>query len=369
MYDLVLAALEAQQLTQAATLIKQWQGKNPQDPWLRLAMGRYWEAKGDLEKAQVTYTRVLQTTANPKALGQAREGVQRMRDQLAQQREHDLNAAKNRPGATQTAILALAPVAGAQRQAAAQGLAQVLQLDLYTARMRLPSQHWRLLRVGPAGELQYFCEQLQAQQIPARWTTVEQIKALPVFRVEAIQAFEPHISLICQDHTGQRGSLQLGWADISRWLVGALPLYESVVDLGPWGKLKRKQATQDYAEVMDWHLHRRGCILRFCDRAYNYRDTAAIPAMTDASPQTTLIATTVWKALKAHCQDSIQAAPYTDFTGFGAGALDLMTVMPPFEPYIDLIRPQPSAWDGAFHLYSSLRFLCDRQPSGLPSQT
>lgn len=359
MYDLVLAALAANQLTQAAKLIKQWQQKSPQDPWLALALGRYWEAKENLEKAQVTYTRLLQTAANPKVLGQAREGIQRVRDQLAQRREHDLNAAKRQPGATGAAILAIAPVAGEHRQTAAQGLAQVLQLDAYTARMRLPSQHWRLLRVGPAGELQYFCEQLQAQQVPAQWATVESIQGVPVFRVEVVQAFGPQIAVICQNGQGQRGRLQLGWADINRWVIGALPLYESVVDLGPWGKLKRKEATQDYSEIMDWHLHGRGCILRFCDRAYNYRDSAPIPTAAEAT-SSALIATTVWKNLKAHCQDCIQVAPYTDFTGFGAGALDFVDLLPFFEPHIALIRPQPSPWDQAFHLYSSLRFLCDR---------
>jgi hypothetical protein len=46
MYDLVSAALQAQQLSQAVQLIKQWQREKPEDPWLALAMGQYWEAKG-----------------------------------------------------------------------------------------------------------------------------------------------------------------------------------------------------------------------------------------------------------------------------------------------------------------------------------
>ncbi|WOD37686.1 hypothetical protein [Nodosilinea sp. E11] len=355
MYDLVSAALGAQQLTQAAQLIKQWQQKNPQDPWLKLAMGQYWEAKTELEKAQVIYTRLLQSTANPKVLSQAREGVQRVRDRLAQQREHDLSAAKQQPGAEAAAVLVLEPVTGSEREAAAQGLARVMQIDAYTARTRLPSKHWRLLRVGPAGELQYFCEQLKAGGTPACWATAKQVKELSTFRVESIQAVDPQLTLVCQSSTGQRGTIQLAWRDITQWVVGQLPIYESVVDLDARGKLKRKDATQDYGEIIDWHLHGRGCILRFCDRTYKYRDAIPLPPA-EAFPSP-LIAATAWKAMKRYFADCILAAPRTDFSGFGEGALDFIDLLPPFETHIELGRSLPSPWDGAFHLYSSLRFL------------
>ncbi|PSN14395.1 cyclic nucleotide-binding protein [filamentous cyanobacterium CCT1] len=355
MYDLVFAALGAQQLTQAARLIKQWQQKTPQDPWLKLAMGQYWEAKDELEKAQITYTRLLQSTANTKVLVGARDGVQRVRDRLAQRREHDLSAAKQQSGATGAAVLVLEPVTGDRREASAQSLARVMQIDAYTARTRLPSKHWRLLRVGAAGELQYFCERLQAEGTPACWATAEQIKGLPVFRVQAIQAIEPQLTVICQNDAGQQGTIQLSWGEITQWVVGQLPIYESVVDLDARGKLKRREATQDYGEVIDWHLHQRGCVLRFCDRTYKYRDAIPLPpAATFPSP---LIAATAWKAMKAYFEDCIVPGPITDFSGFGESALDLIELLPPFKAHVDLARSLPSSWDGAFHLYSSLRFL------------
>ena len=355
MYDLVSAALGAQQLTQAAQLLKQWQQKQPQDPWLKLALGHYWEAKAELEKAQVSYARLLQTTANTKVLSQAREGIQRVRDQLAKQREHDLSAAKQQPGATAAAALVLEPVVGDRREAAALGLAKVMQIDAYSARTRLPSKFWRLLRVGAAGEMQYFSEQLRAANTPARWLTIDQVKGLTTFRVLAIQTLSPQLTVICQNSAGQRGSIQLTWGDITQWVVGQLPIYESVVDLDARGKLKRKDATQDHSELIDWHLHGRGCVLRFCDRAYKYRDSTPLPpAATFPSP---LIAATAWKAMKGHFADCIAAPPITDFTGFGESALDFIELLPPFATHIELGRAQPSAWDSTFHLYSSLRFL------------
>ncbi|WP_017299183.1 hypothetical protein [Nodosilinea nodulosa] len=355
MYDLVSAALGAQQLTQAAQLIKQWQQKTPQDPWLKLAMGQYWEAKDELEKAQVTYTRLLQTTANTKVLINAREGVQRVRDRLARRREHELSAAKQQPGAASMAVLALEPVTGDRREPAAQGLARIMQVDAYTARTRLPSKTWRLLRTGPAGELQYFCEQLRAEDIPAHWATIDQLRGLSIFRVQAIQAIEPQLTVMCQSSTGQRGTIQLAWGDITQWVVGQLPIYESVVDLDARGKLRRKDATQDYSEVIDWHLHGRGCLLRLCDRTYRYRDAVPLPPA-DGFPSP-LIAAAAWKAMKAYFADHILTAPVTDFSGFGESALDFIDLLPHFDAHVDLGRSLPSPWDGAFHLYSSLRFL------------
>ncbi|MGB5973173.1 MAG: hypothetical protein WBG38_07630 [Nodosilinea sp.] len=360
MYDLVCAALGAQQLTQAAQLLKQWQQKSPQDPWLRLAMAQYWETKEELEKAQVIYTRLLQGTANTKVLVGAREGVQRVRDRLAQRQEHALSAAKQQPGAAGAAVLVLEPVTGDSRAASAQGLARVMKIDAYTARTRLSSKHWRLLRVGPAGELQYFCERLKAEGTPACWATADQLKGLATFRVRAIQALEPQLTVVCQNDAGQQGTIQLAWSDVTQWVVGQLPIFESVVDLDARGKLKRKDATQDYGEVMDWHLHRRGCILRFCDRTYRYRDAVPLPAAAFPSP---LIAATAWKAMRTHFEAHINPSPITDFRGFGESALDLVNLLPPFKTHIDLARPLPSPWDGSFHLYSSVRFLA-ASPAG-----
>lgn len=361
MYELVSAALEAQQLNQAAQLIKQWQQKKPDDPWLALALGQYWEAKTELEKAQTTYTKLLQTAANTKVISQAREGIQRVRDELARRREHDLNEAKAQPGAEVAAVLALQPVVGAQRQVAIQGLAKVMQIDAYTARTRLPSQYWRLHRTGPCGELRYLGEQLRQQQVPCFWASMDEVKALPVFRVQTIQRFEPQITVLCQNASGQRGTLQLQWSEISQWVLGQLPIYESVVDLGPWGKLQRKETTQDYAEVVDWHLHGRGCVLRFCDRTYRYRESAPVPGLWAPPTDGPLIAATAWKALKTGFEQGIPLAPHRDFTGFGESALDVIDLLPEITPYLELNRSEPSPWDAAFQLYSSLRFLAYTQ--------
>lgn len=355
MYDQVSAALSSKQLNQAAKLLQQWKLAKPQDPWLKLAMANYWEAREDLEKAQASYTRLLQTASNSKVLSQARDGIQRVRNQLAQHREHELQAAKRQSDVKGAAVLVLTPIEGERRETAIQGLAQVMQLDVYTARMRIPSKYWRIFRVGAAGEIQYFWEQLQAHHTPALWVTIDQVRAVPTFRVEQVLAFKPQLKIVCLNSAGQKGTIVVDWGEVNQWLNAQLPIFESVVDLAPWGKLKRKDTTQDFAQVMDLHVKKRGCILRFCDRTYNYRDSIDVPGQPQ-TPSAHLIASTSWKGMRALFQGYL-STPDKAFTGFGQGALDFMDLLPRFDSYLDLARREPSAWDRAFHLYSCLKFL------------
>jgi tetratricopeptide (TPR) repeat protein len=352
-FEQVLLALEQQQYGKAAALIQRWQQNTSQDPWLKLAIGHYYAARGELDRAQTTYTRLLQNTGNTKVLIQARESLQRVKNQLAQQREHDLQTAQQRPGAQRPAVLVLCPVSGDQRQPAAEGLSRVMQMDVYTAKMRLPSLHWRLFRVGSAGDLQYFCEQLQTHQVPAFWAAVEEIKAVPVFRVQYVQSFAPQLTVVCRNREGQLGTIGLDWFEVSQGIMGQLPIFESVVDIGPWGKLTRKDATQDYADVVDLQLQGRQCLLRFCDAAYNYQQSTPVPGM--ESPVGT--ATAFWQAMKTYLMLHTNLLPASHFKGFGAGALDFIGLLPHIEPYIDLSRPEPIPWDTAFHLYSCLKFM------------
>ncbi|XGB41964.1 MAG: hypothetical protein LVS60_17485 [Nodosilinea sp. LVE1205-7] len=234
-----------------------------------------------------------------------------------------------------------------------------MQLDLYTARQRLSSQHWRLYRVGPLAELEYLCQQLNQRQVPSSCFSIEAIKAIPVWRVVAILAFEPQIKLVTQLPESGEKTLIIDRAEVSQWLTGQLPLYESVVDLDPWGKLKRTEKTQDYAEIVDWHLPNQGYILRFCDRTYRHRQSCPPPS-TPANPER--IKAIAWKNLKTHFQSYFQTAAIADFKGFGAGAIELIPVMPSMAIAIDLLRSSPCPWDYALHLYSTIRFLTPNSP-------
>jgi len=357
MYHQVKQALAQQDYQTAARLLKSWQQQARQDPWLLLAMAQYFESTGKLEKAAPLYGQALQRGIQGKLLFQARQGVQRVRDELAHQREHALAEAKQ--DGTDAALLILEPVDPDHRQRAAQGLAQVMQIDPYTARMLIPGKHWRLYRVGPGGELSYFQRHLSAAGTPAFWLPLAAITTIPVFRGEAITEFEDGLTLTCRSATGQMGSLSFPWSAVERWVWGRVPLFGSVVDLDPRGRLTRRETTQDYAEIIDLHLPQRGCIVRLCDYTYRYRQGARFPqpsSPAEVAVASVCTATECWKAMVAYFQQQLPIPPKREFSGFGSGALDLIGLLPTIEPHLDLGRQEGSPWDSAFHLYSGLHY-------------
>lgn len=367
MYEQVTFAIARQDLATAARVIKEWKRKSPKDPWLWLAMAQYLEATDEWERAEATYVRLLQAVTHPKVMAQARHGIERIRNQQAQRREHDLAAACRQPGADQPALLFLDPLPAEARQEAAQKLAKLLQTDPYTARMILPGQQWRVFRVGKAGELEYLCQALQKQQIPAYSVRLNQLQNISMFQIKYVEHLSPQVAVICQNEAGQLGKITFSWPEVAQWAVGQVPIYESVVDLDNHGRLKRKQVTQDYAEILDLHLHERGTILRLCDRTYQYQQSIAFPIASESGvadqPTLTLTVSARWQQLKKHFRDQIAGPCRSDFKGFGENAREYVDLLPPFSYHLNLDRQTPEPWDGAFHLYSCVHFLRHIHPA------
>lgn len=361
MFDLVISALEQREFGRAQKLLQAWQQEKPRDPWLALALARYWEATGNLERAEPAYRQLLQTGTQTKLMAQARQGIARVQASQAEQRRTLLAQARSQPGSEATALLVLEPVQGEAREAAAQALAQVMQMDVYTARLAVPGQHWRLYRVGNAGELAYLSQQLRDRHMPAFAAPVQPIQTLQVFRVQYFAALQPQVQVICQNAAGQQGSITFAWAEVSQAVRGQVPILESVVDLGPWGKLQRREVTQDYANVVDLHLPGRRCSLRLCDRTYRHRQ-AVMPAA--VSGQTAPTARAAWANLiQVIAQKVATEASTASFNSFGKTALEFLDLMPSLPGHLDLGRRVPSHWDAAFHLYSGLRFYQSAEPA------
>ena len=357
MQDLIETALKERNYQAAANLLQQWKRKDPQDPWLLLAIGHYQEAIGKWETAERTYLKLLQKATVPKLMGQARQGIQRIQTHLLQAREAALATARSSPDSDAPGILCLEPVQGdAARSAAAQGLAKILQIDPYMARLQLPSKGWRLHRVGPLGELRFLGESLRAAQMPAFWVDQTEIKQLQTFQVNYFRSVSSPGTVVCQSETGQLGEISFDWSEVTQALIGALPLFESVIDRDAWGKLERKEKTQDHAEVIDLHFHDRRCLLRLCDRTYQFKHGNPLPEMvpkTASGPSTRL----QWNALRDHILNKISGPIQSGFSNFGEGALEYIDLMPFLNPNMPLVRRKDTPWDAAFHLYSGLHFL------------
>lgn len=360
MQDIVAAALDRGDYRAAATLLQEWQKKSPKDPWLLLCVGRYQEAIRRWEAAEKTYLSLLRKATVPKLMTQARQGIQRVQAQRQQSRDEALETARSAPGSKEPGFLCLEPVPSEARTAAAQGLAKVMQIDPYMARLQLPSQGWRLYRVGSVGELQYFSRALAEAGTPAFWVKQQDATGVQVFNVEYFRSVGPtQATVICRSADGQMGTIAFAWSEVSQRVVGQLPLFESVVDVDEWKRLRRKQKTQDYADIWDLHLHDRQCMLRLCDRTYQFRQGNPLPEG-EPVPDHGTSTRPLWNALLAYIRTHTTGPQQDGFAKFAEGAIELIELMPPFAHQVRLPRLRESTWDPAFHLYSGLHFLRHR---------
>jgi thioredoxin-like negative regulator of GroEL len=157
----ITQAMNSKDYRAATKLIQQLGSGERQNPLIQLYMAQIYEASHKLAQAQALYRQLLQDPSNPKVMNQARQGLKRLENWEATQRQTAIAQAKADPGGTNLGLLILEGLdpAGSptekqtQRQLAAQKFAKIMQLDAYSARLQLPSTGWRLYRTGAVGEI------------------------------------------------------------------------------------------------------------------------------------------------------------------------------------------------------------------------
>jgi tetratricopeptide (TPR) repeat protein len=355
MFESVEAAFDRQDYKTAAQLLKPLRQQNPDHPFVQLYVGRLYEASGKLTAAAAAYRQILQSVTHPKVVTQARQGLQRVEASAQVQKVEAIAQATTDPNNAKIGFLVLEPIVGDARQAAAQNFARIMSLDPYTARLQLPSRGWRLYRTGAIGELNFYGQELCKAGIPAFWTSLEALQKLRVLRVNYLQAVSPGATVVCQNEADQTGTLTFNWSEVTHRVEGLLPIFEDVVDLDSRKKLVRKEKTQDYAQVLDLHLPKRHCILRFCDRAYQFQQGVVFDS--DAMPNHQATTRMRWNVLTHFLGDRLAAVPArSDFTPFAETTPEHFAFLQDFPTHINLLRKSPTHWDAAFQLYSGLIF-------------
>jgi tetratricopeptide (TPR) repeat protein len=351
MLESVAAAFDRQDYKTAAQLLKPLRQQHPDHPWVRLYVGRLYEVSGKLEQAEAHYRQLLQAAPNPKVMTQARQGLQRLEERAQQQKEEAIAQAAADPGNAGVGFLVLEPLLGEARAAAAPHFARIMKLDAYTARMQLPSRGWRLYRAGPMAEIEFYGQELCRAGIPAFWLSLARLNQLQVFRVNYVQAVSPRPTVVCQNEQGQAGAIAFDWAEVSHRVEGLLPIFEDVVDLNMRRQLMRKEQTQDYFQVIDLHLPKRNCVLRFCDRTYQFQEGVVF----DEGGQSTMRMR--WNWLTEFLGEQLATVPVSsDFTVFAEHTEEHFAFVKTFPTHIDVFRKAPTYWDRAFQLYSGLVF-------------
>lgn len=347
MLDRVAAAFKRQDYDTAAQLLQQLLKDAPLDPWVQFYWGQLQEVSGNLEVAADVYQQLLRSTSNRQILSQARQGLLRL----------EVIEATDEPSNPQMGVLVLEPIANEAKTIAAQKLAQLVHIDAYTARLLLPSRGWRLYRIGESEDLRCLGLNLHNIGIPCFWITTAEIEKIQVFQVNYFQSSTTQTTVVCRNAQGQLGSLTFNWSEVTQRVIGSLPIFEQVVDVDVRGKLKRKTQTQDYVQMCDLHLPGRSCILRLCDRTYQFQHGMMLSKQ-ESQPSSQMTARLNWNHLLSFLdQQPSRERIWSDFTTFAETALEQITKLGPIQSHIHLFRRNETNWDPAFHLYSGLAFL------------
>jgi tetratricopeptide (TPR) repeat protein len=357
--DQVAQALDQQDYRSATQLLKSLWQSSPENPWVQIYRARLYEAAKKFDAAETIYRNLLKDAINPKLALQARQGLQRLQESAAVQQKAALAQSQAAtPNADQPGVLILESIPTTARLAAAQHMARVMQLDGYTARMQIPNRGWRLYRLGNVGEMKFYGEQIRSGNIPAFWAAIADIQTLPIFTVQSMQSDRPQATVICTNPAGQVGEVTFKWSEVTQRVDGSLPVIEQVTSIDvlrdrPDGR-NGKAETSDYIRVCDLHLPSRECVLRFCDRTYDYQQGMELAAAGSWDQYSTRMQ---WNALMALIQQQApQMTIWHDFSPFAELAMDFPGLLQQVKPDLQIYNQTESLWPAAFHLYSGLAY-------------
>ena len=337
---------------------------DPNDPWTEVYQARIQEGKQLWDEAEGTFRELLRHDHGPKITLAARQGLDRLQKQRHQKRKQAIAQALTPPEKTELGMLILNAVESEEKLAAAQAMAQIMNIDAYSARIILPSRGIRLYRSGAIGELEFYGQQLQAQNIPTFWTTLSAIQSIEVFSVSHFEAMDNRAQVVVQQSGSLQGStVEFAWSDVTRRVKGQLPIFEEVVDRDSRGKMKRKEQTQDHAQFCDLHLPKQNLILRLSDTNYQFNRGFSLSHHTEH----TLDQSTAWANWRQLMEITERQLSHKtigqEFSLFAETALDHPDLLEKIPAHIDLFRREDSLWDPAFQLYSALLFLQSTEQS------
>ncbi|MDY7013418.1 MAG: tetratricopeptide repeat protein [Cyanobacteriota bacterium] len=359
MLNEISEAIELEDYKTAIRLLKPLLKKEPDNPWLQYYAGRVYEGTGKREAAQNIYRKLLPQTTNSKLMARVRQRIGCIQEIEKQERQQAILLAQSQEGGTDRSLLILEPIAPELKQDAARKFAKIAQIDPYIARLQLPSRGWRLYRAGSWGELQYLSSKLVEAGIPSFCQSLDAIARLEVLEVHYFLSETPELKVRCQNQDGQVGTIAFDGTEVTRYVEGRLPLFESVVTVDARHQLQRKTQIQDYVHCTDLHLSQRNCILRICDRTYQFQQ--GMEFATDSDDLRAVGGSTVthsWQNLSQFLQDRLpHATAFSDFTPFAETALGFQEMLSRVKPCLDLKRREETPWDAAFQLYSGLAFL------------
>ena len=360
----VATLLKIKNYQQAAKLLKKLQKEYPQNLWVQLYIGRWYEEIDKLESAEKFYRKLLKGATNPQVVLEARQGLQRIENIEKNRQQQAVAAAKSHPENIEPGLLIIEPVSKENTQEAVKHLAKIMKIDPYSARMQLQNRGWRIYRLGTIGELKVYGEEMLKTGIPVFWAKISDIEKINIFRVQYFQSISPEANIVCLNEQDQMGNLIFDWSEVARKVEGLLPIFMNAMDYDPRRrsqKIRHKRMTQDYANILDLHLPHRRSVIRFCDQNYIYQKGITSNIQTQDQSLLKLQTTnrSKWNKLVNMIEQKLgKVQTWSDFTPFGeVTCRDYTQLLSRIKSHIDISRKIETIWDPAFQLYSSLVFL------------
>jgi hypothetical protein len=376
-------ALNRQDYKTAAKLIALLVANKPDDHQIQLYAAKLQEATNKLDNALEIYRLLLQHAIDRKISTEARQGIQRIENIQAQIQANALACARAgiedniEPG-----FLILEPISLAQKQLVSARFAAIMNLDAYTAKLQLPSRGWRLYRVSPMGELEFYRDQLQQAGIPCFCVSQYHTQQMYTFRVSHFQSFQPKATILCLDDQAELRTFNFNWSEVTQIVTGMLPIFEEVVEIDAHNRTHRKPKTLDYVHICDLQLRDRRSIFRLCSQTYDFCDYKQLITQNrtqftgDLSTQLSgdlsgllngqRIPSTSrdnWKNLMSQIHEQVaEIESPSNFTSFAETAIGYPELLMRINPHIELLRRADSPWDRAFQLYSTLAMCRGHDP-------
>jgi hypothetical protein len=337
----------------AGQLLEELKQQDPDNLWIVFYFARLDELSDRIERAEKGYREVLQKATHNKIISQARQGIERLQASERERQQQVRDRAMNEPGSDELGVLILKPMAIELKEKVLKKFANIFNIDVYNARLQLPTRCWRLYRAGTLGELRFYEAALSDAGIPSFCFPLRRIEEIQVYQVQYFQAVFP-ATAIARTCKGETIAIEFDWSQVTKQVEALLPVFEQCVDRDVRGKLIRKTQIQDYIKVCDLHLPVKNAIVRLWDRGYQFdRGFSFFEQQQVSNAQTTL--SDKWNHLNKFIKQQIPKTPiWSDFNTFVGMTLDFPETLKLIEPQINLLRAEACLWDNSFQLYSVL---------------
>lgn len=361
MFVEIQLAIETKNFDQAIILIEKIPPQEEKYLWQNYYYGLIAEEKNDIIEAEKKYRQVLKDSIfpNPNIIKKIKVGLERIQNiknlekakekqSLQQQKTDIFNELENHHHRDELAILILKPVSVDEKNNLAKNFAEILELDIYTAKLQIPTRNWRLLKTGKWQELQSYYQMLERFSIPSFCYPIKAINNIEVYQVNYLESFNQKISLICENKAQKIINFTVDIEQISSQVEAMLPIFEMSLHTDTKGKLVRKQTTLDYINFYDLHIKNQNLIIRFNDNRYQFergnKDFLEVKTSREK-----------WLSLTKFIRDNLNnVALYSDYVSFAESVVQFPKMLQQIDAKIQLFRKEETLWDEAFQLYSGL---------------